>query len=138
MYRCAYQTIANIKADLPDEAKCLVWFGYGAADSSYIVPLWACATRLPELFATGTRYDAFNRNSGWWVNSYVQQTAATNYESAIKDIHEARDGKLERIGFKDFNLIAEIGECDQAFYLMIPVGAPAQHMQKQIDLGGGY
>ena len=104
LYRCAYQTIANIKADLPDEAKCLVWFGYGAADSSYIVPLWASATRLPELFATGTRYDAFNRNSGWWVNSYVQQTAATNYESAIKDIHEARDGKLET----QYTVVAEL------------------------------
>lgn len=94
LYRCAYQTIANVKAWLPNEAKCLVWFGYGAADSSYIVPLWPTMTKLPSLFSTGTRYGTFDRNSGWWVNSYVQQTAATNYMSAIEEIHAARDGRL--------------------------------------------
>lgn len=94
LYRCAYQTIANVKASLPDEVKCLVWFGYGAADTSYLVPLWPTMTKLPSLYATGTRYGVFDRNSGWWVNSYVQQTAATNYMSAVKDIHEARDGRM--------------------------------------------
>ena len=94
LYRCTYQTIANVKGDLPDEAKCLVWFGYGAADTSYIVPLWASMTRLPALYSTGTRYTKFDRNSGWWINAYVQRTAESNYEKAVVDIHEARDSRL--------------------------------------------
>lgn len=96
LYRCTYQTIANVKADLPDEAKCLVWFGYGAADTSYIVPLWASMTRLPELYSIGTRYTKFDKKSGWWTNAYVQRTAESNYEKAVIDIHEARDPKLEQ------------------------------------------
>lgn len=95
LYRAAYVMIANIKSWLPDEAKSLVWHGYGAADSSYLVPLWASMTRLPELYSLGTRFDEFNRDSSWWVNSYVQQTASTNYQSAIQDIHAARDDKME-------------------------------------------
>lgn len=94
MYRATYQTIANVKSWLPNEAKCLLWHGLGAADSSYLIPLFASMTRLPASLSTGTRYEAFNRDSAWWVNSYVQQTATTNYQSAILDIHAARDGRM--------------------------------------------
>lgn len=124
LYRCAYQTIANVKAWLPNEAKCLVWFGYGAADSSYIVPLWPTMTKLPKLYSTGTRYGTFDRNSGWWVNSYVQQTAATNYMSAIVDIHEARDGRLAEqyvVVEQIQNMVAELikaGKQDEAIALL--------------------
>ena len=94
LYRATYHTICNVRADLPDEAKCLVWHGYGAADSSFIVPLWASMTELPALYSTGTRYDDFNRESGWWISAYVQQTASQNYRSAIKEIYAARDDSM--------------------------------------------
>ena len=42
-------------------------------------------TELPALYSTGTRYDDFNRESGWWISAYVQQTASQNYRSAIKE-----------------------------------------------------
>ena len=86
--------IANVKAWLPDEAKCLVWYGYGAPDSTYIVPLWPTMKKLPELYVTGNRYEEFRRDSGWWTNSYVQQVARINYQSAIKDLHDFRNPKL--------------------------------------------
>lgn len=94
LYRCTYQIIANVKGWLPDEAKCLVWYGHGAADSSFVVPLWASMTRLPKMYSTGTRYDKFDRNSAWWIAQYVQQTASQNYQHAIKTIHEARDPRM--------------------------------------------
>ncbi|MEG1967072.1 MAG: C69 family dipeptidase, partial [Clostridia bacterium] len=94
MYRAIYHTIANVKGWLPDEVKCLVWYGHGAADSTFITPLWASMTRLPEFYTNGTRYGKFDRDSAWWVSSYVQQTATQNYRSAIKEIHEARDGRM--------------------------------------------
>lgn len=91
MFRTCYLMLANIKADLPDEAKCLVWYGYGAPDSSFLVPLWASQTRLPELYRTGSRYGDFQRDSGWWINSYVQQVATINYDYAIDIIHARRN-----------------------------------------------
>lgn len=90
LFRTCYVMIANVKAWLPDEAKCLVWYGYGAPDSTYIVPLWPTMKKLPELYTTGNRYEEFRRDSGWWTNSYVQQIARINYQSAIKEIHDFR------------------------------------------------
>lgn len=63
MYRATYQMLANVKGWLPNEAKCLVWYGHGAADSTYIVPLWASMTRLPEIYQNGSRYGKFDRDS---------------------------------------------------------------------------
>ncbi|MCK9330189.1 MAG: C69 family dipeptidase [Candidatus Cloacimonetes bacterium] len=96
LFRCTYIQIANVKSWLPDEAKCLVWFGWGAPDSTYLVPLWGSQTRLPKFFSEGTRLSDFDPNSGWWVCSYVQQVATINYQDAIKTIHGLRDPKMEK------------------------------------------
>ncbi len=96
LFRTCYVQIANVKSWLPDEVKCLVWFGYGAPDSSYITPVWASMTELPEFYRTGSRFEEFRTDSGWWVNSFVQQTATSNYEEAIVTIHEAREDKMNQ------------------------------------------
>ncbi|MBQ0070816.1 MAG: C69 family dipeptidase, partial [Spirochaetales bacterium] len=97
LFRTCYVMIANVKAWLPEETRCLVWYGYGAPDSTYITPLWPTMKALPELYTIGSRYEAFDRNSGWWTNSYVQQVARINYKSAIQDIHAFRQPKMDSI-----------------------------------------
>ena len=94
LFRSCYVMIANIKGWLPDAAKCLVWYGYGGADTSYLTPLWPTMKELPALYRTGSRYEEFRRDSGWWTNSYVQQTARTNYQSATKEIHDFRNPRM--------------------------------------------
>lgn len=95
LFRTCYVMIANVKAWLPDEAKCLVWYGYGAPDTTYITPLWPTMTKLPSLYTTGNRYEEFRRDSGWWTNSYVQQIARINYQSAVQDIHAFRQPRMD-------------------------------------------
>ena len=92
-YRCTYIQIANVRADLPEEVRCLTWFGWGAPDSTYLTPIFASMTSLPEQFSIGVRTE-FDEKSGWWNASHVQQLASINYQSAIQDIYEARDEKL--------------------------------------------
>ncbi len=94
LFRTCYVMIANVKGWLPDAAKCLVWYGYGAPHSSYLTPLWPSATKLPAFYANGNRYEKFTRDSGWWTNSYVQQVARTNYQDAIKVIQDFRDPRM--------------------------------------------
>ena len=94
LFRTCYVMIANIKDRLPDPVKCLVWYGYGAADTTYITPLWPTMKELPEFYRTGSRFEEFRRDSGWWTNSYVQQTARSNYQSAVKEIHNFRNPRL--------------------------------------------
>lgn len=97
LFRTCYLMIANVKEWLPDEAKCLVWYGYGAPDSSYLTPLWPTMKELPGFYRTGNRYEEFRRDSGWWISSYVQQIARINYRSAIQDIHDFRNPRMADI-----------------------------------------
>lgn len=96
MFRCTYIQIANVKAWLPEEARCLVWVGWGAPSTTYLTPVFASATSLPSFFGTGVRTE-FDENSGFWNTVKVQQLATINYNSAIEDIKAVRDEKMERV-----------------------------------------
>lgn len=97
MCRCTYIQCSNIKSWLPDAAKCLVWFGWGAPSTTYLTPLFASMTELPEFFYTGVRNEPFREDSGWWVCSGVQQDATINYEVASEVIKSIRDPRMETI-----------------------------------------
>lgn len=115
MYRTCYVMIANVKAWLPDEVKCLVWYGYGAPDSTFITPLWPTMTEMPSEYSTGSRYDDYTDESGWWVNTLVQDTATRNYDYAIEIIHERRNARLE-------TLYTEVAELQEKWAEMINNG----------------
>lgn len=106
MYRTCYVMISNIKAWLPDPIKCLVWYGYGAPDSTFITPLWPSMTRMPSEYSIGSRYENYSDESGWWINTLVQDTATRNYDYAIEVIHERRDARMDEI----FVEVAELQE----------------------------
>ena len=44
--QCTYFQISNVKAWLPEEARCLVWFGWGAPSTTYLVPMFAAANYI--------------------------------------------------------------------------------------------
>lgn len=46
---------------------------------TYLTPLWPAMEKLPEFYQVGSRYQTFRRDSGWWVNSYVQKMARFRY-----------------------------------------------------------
>ena len=95
MMRTCYVHIAQVRGDLPAEIRGISWFGYGAADTTYITPLWPIMTKLPDLYKTGDRFHPYDPKSGWWVNTRVQELAALHYQNARTDIHAARDQKLK-------------------------------------------
>ncbi len=95
-FRCTYIQIANIKAYLPEEVRCLAYFGWGAPDSTYLTPVWASQTSLPSQFGIGVRNEPYNPESGWWVSSLVQQTATINYQDAIQQIDAVKNPIMEK------------------------------------------
>ena len=97
MYNTTYFQIANVKSWLPEEARCLVWVGWGAPSVNYITPVFASQTSFPSQFGQGLRAEPYNQDSAWWVSVGVQQTARINYESAIEDVRAVRDPKLESV-----------------------------------------
>ncbi len=115
LHRTCYVHIGQTKSWLPDPFKGISWYGYGAPDSTYLTPLWPIMKSLPAFYSKGTRYEDFQRDSGWWVNTYVQQMAELRYCEAIKDIHAFRDPRLEmlyKVTPKVQELAAEIYKTD--------------------------
>ena len=96
MFRATYVQISQVKAWLPEEARCLAWVGWGAPSTQYLTPVFASVTSLPEHFGKGVR-DVYDPTSGWWNTVTVQQLATINYRSAIEDIKAVRDPKMESI-----------------------------------------
>ncbi len=92
-----YGQISQVKGWLPDPIKGVVWFGYGAQDSTYPTPLNPNMKELPKFYSTGSRYKDFDINSGWWVNTRVTHLAEYCYSEAIKDIGAFREPKLEML-----------------------------------------
>jgi dipeptidase len=88
--RTYYLHVGQVNAALPEPLRGISWFGYGAPDTSYLTPLWAAMTDLPAFLGRGDRYGAFDRESGWWTNIYVQQMAELHYSEAIKHVRAAR------------------------------------------------
>lgn len=96
MFRCTYIQIANVKADLPEAARCLVWVGWGAPSCTYLTPVFASQLKFPDHFGKGMRAE-YDPESGWWNEAIVQQTSTINYASAIQDIKAVRDPKMDKI-----------------------------------------
>lgn len=95
-YRCTYFQIAQINASLPEEVRCLAWFGYGAPSTGYLTPVFASVNSIPESFNRGMR-GTYDEKSGWWNSLLVQQLSRINYASAIEDVKAVRDPKLEKL-----------------------------------------
>jgi dipeptidase len=54
-------------------------------------------TELPAFLGRGDRYGAFDRESGWWTNIYVQQMAELHFNEAIKHVNAAREPRLNML-----------------------------------------
>jgi dipeptidase len=54
-------------------------------------------TDLPAFLGRGDRFGAFDRESGWWTNIYVQQMAELHYSEAIKHVRAAREPRLQML-----------------------------------------
>ncbi len=97
MHRTCYLMIGQTKAWYPEPIKGVVWYGYGAPDTTYLTPLWASMTSLPKFYQVGSRYEEFRRDSGWWANTYVQEIATLKYNAASKDIKDFRQPRMDML-----------------------------------------
>ncbi len=88
--QCTYFQISNVKAWLPEEARCLVYFGWGAPSLNYLTPVFASQRELAPHFGRGTRY-AYDPQSGWWNESLVQTAAGINYVDARQVVKSVKD-----------------------------------------------
>jgi len=89
--------ISQVRGWLPDPIKAVTWFGYGAQDTSYLTPINPNMKELPAFYSTGSRYEPYDRDSGWWINTRVMHLAEYCYSEAIKDIYAFRQPKMDML-----------------------------------------
>lgn len=121
--QCTYFQCSNVKAWLPEEARCLVWFGWGAPVTTYLTPVFASQLYLDPHFYTGLRTE-YDEASGWWNQMMVQTAAELNYADAIQVIRSIRDPLMEdqyEMTFAVQNQVAKMiadGQRDEALELL--------------------
>jgi len=121
--QCTYFQISNVKAWLPEEARCLVWFGWGAPSTTYLVPMFASANYIDPHFNVGLRAQ-YNPESSWWIESNLQVASMINYADAIQVINAVREPLMDEqyeITFALQNTAAKLiaeGQKDVAIQLL--------------------
>lgn len=117
----AYLQVSQVKPGLPSPFKGIVWYGYGSVGHSFLTPLFPAMGKLPDLYSVGSRYEIFRRDSGWWINTYVQEMVGLHYNEAIKDLKALRDPKMDKV----FKQTAALQQAATAMYAADPEGAVA-------------
>lgn len=121
-----YVHIAQVKEWLPREFRGISWYGYGSVGHSYITPLFPAMEKLPDFYSVGSRYEKFRRDSGWWVNTYVQEMVGLRYNAAIKDLRAFRDPKMVSV----YTQLAQLQEYAAKVYRE---GKPAEAIKLMSD-----
>jgi len=95
--RTYYLHIGQVNASLPEPMRGTSWFAYGGPATSYLTPIWPIMNDLPAFLGRGDRYGAFDRDSAFWTNIYVQQMAELRFNEAIKHVAAAREPRLSAL-----------------------------------------
>ncbi len=62
-----YATIIQLRSWLPDEIGGVEWLAMDNVATSIYVPIYGCATDLPETYKTPGRVNGYTLNSAWWI-----------------------------------------------------------------------
>lgn len=116
-----YLQISQVKPGEPGPLKGIVWYGYGSVGHSFVTPLFPAMEKLPPLYVTGSRYQEFNRNSGWWISTYVQEMMGLRYNKAIIDVNAIREPKMQSVYLQTAKML----EIAREMYKTDPKGAVA-------------
>ena len=119
VHRTYYLHIGQVNASLPEALRGTSWFAYGAPATSYLTPIWPIMNEIPAHLGRGDRYGAFDRESGFWVNIYVQQMAELHFNEAIKHVRAAREPRLTAL----YTLTPKVLETAAQLYAKDPKAA---------------
>lgn len=117
----AYLQISQVKSWLPAPFRGIVWYGYGSVGHSFLTPLFPAMAKLPDLYAIGSRYEEYRRDSGWWINTGVQAIIGLNYADAIKVVDALRQPKMALV----YKQMAELQDVATKMYATDPKAAVA-------------
>jgi len=82
-----YVFVAQLRSDMPDAIGNLLWFAYGPANTSCLIPLYAGVTDLPDAWDHPANFTRIDRQQPQWNFRLVHNLAhRLRYQEAIQDI----------------------------------------------------
>jgi dipeptidase len=81
-----YATIIQLRNWLPDEIGGIEWLAMDNVATSVYVPIYGCATDLPEEYKTPGRVNGYTLKSAWWIFNRTGTLAAQRWGDMHKDV----------------------------------------------------
>lgn len=86
-----FSFVAQLRDDLPDAMKGLLWFGTDDANTCVYLPIYCSITRAPHELAVGNGdICTLSWDANFWVNNYVANQAYNRYSQMIPDIRRVQ------------------------------------------------
>lgn len=102
---CSYSYIAQVRPDLPDELKGILWFGPAVTYETVYAPIYANSENVSKSYSSGSRLK-YNYNTAYWTFDLLTNWAMLRYDSMIGDI-QAGQNSLEK---ESYQMILETDE----------------------------
>ncbi|MBP2134156.1 dipeptidase [Methanomicrobium sp. W14] len=84
---CSYSYMTEIRPDLPDELKGVMWFGPAVAYETVYAPVYANSHKISGSYSRGDRLE-YDPDAAYWTFDFLTNWAMLKYDAMIKDISE--------------------------------------------------
>jgi len=104
--------VAQLRKDLPDYLRGLLWFGTDDANTCVYLPVFCSVTEIPLQLGHGDT-NTFDRNSNFWMNNLVANQAYNRYSQMIPDIRKVQKSLEDSIAVDVNKAIVELPQFDR-------------------------
>ena len=104
--------VAQLRSDLPDYLRGLLWFGTDDANTCGYLPVFCSVTEVPLQLGHGDT-NTFDRNSNFWMNNLVANQAYNRYSQMIPDIRRVQKNLEDSIAVDVDKAIRELPQFDR-------------------------
>ena len=88
-----FSFVAQLRDNVPDAMKGVLWFGVDDANTCVYVPIYCCVTKVPYCYAHGNGdMLTLSWDAAFWVHNYVANQAYNRYSQMIPDIRRVQNG----------------------------------------------
>lgn len=88
----AFWFVGQVRPNVPDVIAPVIWFGTDDAATSYITPIYACVSRVPECYREGNGdIDTYSETSSFWLNNRIANDCYKMYNFMEADVRKAID-----------------------------------------------
>ena len=88
----AFTFVAQLRDEVPQEMKGILWFGVDDTNTCVYVPMYSCVTEVPHCYAPGNGdILTLSWDAAFWVHNYVANQAYNRYSQMIPDIRRVQN-----------------------------------------------